>query len=183
MSGDSCWNCRLPKSIYLAKGLWTLDFEIPLLASGIGMAKSNSTFQKLKRDALAIWDESFHAEKEYSRLQRFLHFWVLVIKSFNRNSCPIRASALSFATLLAIIPMLAVAISVTSALLKKQGEDQSYHFVDEVVSIMVPAAPISNAPPARIETTNAVAESGQTNSLGETPVLPSQTKAPSEAGS
>lgn len=144
------------------------------------MPKTNSTFHKIKQDALAIWDERLHAEKEHSRPRRFLHFWVLVIKSFNRNRCPIRASALSFATLLAMIPMLAVAISVTSALLKKQGEDQIYRFVDGVVSAMVPAAPLTNAPPASIGKTNAAVESAQTNSSGSPPVLATQTNAPSE---
>src|SRR5215469_14620246 len=146
------------------------------------MAKKNSAFRKIKQEALAIWDERFHAEKELSRLHRFLHFWVLVGKSFNRNRCPIRASALSFTTLLALIPMLAVAISITSALLKNQGEDQIYQFVDNVVSAMVPAAPMSNAPPVKTGATNAAVEFGQTNSPGETPALSGQTNTPSEAG-
>ncbi len=63
------------------------------------------------------------AEGEFSRLERFAHFCVLVIKSFVRNRCPVRAAALSYATLLALIPLLAVAISVTSSLLKTQGEE------------------------------------------------------------
>src|SRR5471030_3109050 len=46
------------------------------------------------------------AENEFSRLERFAHFWVLVGKSFVRNRCPTRAAALSYATLLALIPML-----------------------------------------------------------------------------
>jgi membrane protein len=71
---------------------------------------------------------------------------VLVIKSFIRNRCPIRASALSFSTLLALIPMLAVAISVTSSLLKKEGEDQIYVFIDNCVNSLIPPATISNAP-------------------------------------
>src|SRR6185503_10597892 len=104
------------------------------------MAKKISKFQKLKQDAVALWDESFHPDNEPSRLHRFLHFWVLVTKSFVRNRCPLRASALSYTTLLALIPMLAVAMSVTTALLKREGRNQIEHFIEIFVSKMVPPA-------------------------------------------
>jgi membrane protein len=78
------------------------------------------------------------AENEFNRLERFAHFCVLVGKSFVRNRCPVRAAALSFATLLALIPMLAVAISVTSSLLKSQGEEKIYAAIDRAVSSIVP---------------------------------------------
>src|SRR5262249_54497221 len=82
------------------------------------------------------------------RLERFAHFCALVWKSFLRNRCPVRASALSYSTLLALIPMLAVAISVTSSLLKSQGEDSIYSFIDKVVaSVMPPAVNVSTNTP------------------------------------
>ena len=88
------------------------------------------------------------SESELTRLEHFAHFWVLVFQSFQRNRCFIRASALSFSTLLALIPMLAVAISVTSSLLKSQGEDQIYRVIDKFVSTLVPPAEVStNNPP------------------------------------
>jgi membrane protein len=83
------------------------------------------------------------AENEFNRLERFAHFWVLVGKSFVRNRCPTRAAALSYSTLLALIPMLAVAISVTSSLLKTQGEDKIYGAIDKLVSNVMPPATIS----------------------------------------
>jgi membrane protein len=83
------------------------------------------------------------AENEFNRLERFAHFWVLVGKSFIRNRCPTRAAALSYSTLLALIPMLAVAISVTSSLLKTQGEDKIYSAIDRLVSNVMPPATIS----------------------------------------
>lgn len=129
------------------------------------MAKNNSRLQRIKQDALALWDERFRADEELSRLRKFLHFWVLVIKSFNRNRCPIRASALSFTTLLALIPMLAVAISITSAFLKKEGENQIYHLVDTFVSAVMPAATVTNTPPTPAESeTSPVANSADSNS-------------------
>ena len=83
------------------------------------------------------------AEQEISRLEHGAHFCVLVGKSFVRNRCPVRAAALSFTTLLALIPMLAVAISVTSSLLKEEGEEKIYGFIDKVVSNLMPPATIN----------------------------------------
>ncbi len=127
------------------------------------MAKKISRIQNLKQQALAIWDERFHPEEELTRVHRFLHFWVLVVKSFNRNRCPIRASALSFLTMLALIPVLAVSIGVASSLLKKQGEEQIYRFVDNVVSRIMPPATLTNPPPQTV-ITNRPPLSGETNS-------------------
>ena len=109
------------------------------------------------------------AEGELDRLERFAHFWVLVGKSFVRNRCPVRAAALSYATLLALIPMLAVAISVTSSLLKTEGEEKIYAAIDKLVSNVMPPATLNtngaavslNLGPtvsARLTPTNAVAE-------------------------
>jgi membrane protein len=85
-------------------------------------------------------DVHIGAENEFGRLERFVHFCVLVGKSFVRNRCLIRASALSYTTLLAMIPMLAVAVSVTSSLLKTQGETQIYEAIDKFVSNIMPPA-------------------------------------------
>lgn len=42
----------------------------------------------------------------------FVHFWSLVGKFFWRNRCHVRASALAYTTLLALVPLLAVSISM-----------------------------------------------------------------------
>jgi membrane protein len=86
------------------------------------------------------------AENEFDRLERFAHFWRLVGKSFVRNRCPVRSAALSYTTLLALIPLLAVAISVTSSLLKNEGEQRIYEAIDKLVSSIMP--------PATLDTTN-----------------------------
>jgi YihY family inner membrane protein len=129
------------------------------------MPKHVSKFQRYKQEAVALWDESFRPDEELTRLRRFLHFWVLVLKSFNRNRCPIRASALSFLTVLAIIPVLAVSIGIASSLLKKQGEEQIYAFVDNVVSRIIPPATPTNPPPqSTISSTNELPSALETNS-------------------
>ncbi len=83
------------------------------------------------------------AESELSRLERFAHLCMLVWNSFVRNRCPARAAALSYATLLALIPLLAVAISVTSSLLKSEGEEKIYQAIDKFVSSVMPPATLS----------------------------------------
>ena len=92
-------------------------------------------------------DEIFLLE---GRLERFVHFWVLVIRQFVRHRCLVRASALSYSTLIALIPLLAVALSVTSSLLKNQDEAQFQHAVEHFVSAITP--------PATLAATNAVAD-------------------------
>ena len=86
------------------------------------------------------------AEAEFNRLERFAHFWVLVAQSFVRNRCPVRAAALSYTSLLALIPLFAVAIGVTSSLLKSQGEEKIYGAIDRLVSNVSRPRPPESAP-------------------------------------
>ncbi len=85
-------------------------------------------------------EEQFSFEANLTRFEKFVHFWVLVWRSFVRNRCPVRASALSYTTLLALIPMLAVAMSVSSVFLKSRGEEQIASFIQGFVDNVVPAA-------------------------------------------
>jgi membrane protein len=86
-------------------------------------------------------DEIFLLE---DRLERFVHFWVLVIRQFIRHRCLVRASALSYSTLIALIPLLALALSVTSSLLKNQDEAQFQHAVEKFVAAITPPASIAD---------------------------------------
>lgn len=103
------------------------------------MAKLISKFEQLRKSLVALWDESFlRSEGEPKGFRKFLHFWVLVWRSFVRNRCPIRASALSYTTLLSLIPILAVAMSVSSMFLKSTGEKQIQEFIENFVNQMIP---------------------------------------------
>src|SRR5581483_10836407 len=114
-----------------------------------------SMLKRMRDGIRALLDDSgFRSPEGPSRFYKFLHFWVLVARSFVRNRCPVRASALAYTTLLALIPMLAVAISVTSSLLKKEGEDKISDFIDKVVLSMIPTT---------VATTNAAGDIGLTN--------------------
>jgi membrane protein len=107
--------------------------------------------KKLRAEAKVVLDESSlvgQEEQQLTRFQQFLHFWVLVGRSFLRNRCPVRASALAYASLLAMVPMLAVAISVSSSLLKKQGEEPIEQFIDKLVATVTPQVGLEMQGPA-----------------------------------
>ena len=53
---------------------------------------------------------------------RVLRFWVMVVQSFVRNRCPVRATALAYSSLLAFVPMLAVVIAVSTSILKNDAD-------------------------------------------------------------
>ena len=104
------------------------------------MAKKLSRFHKLRAGAQALLDErALPPHTELSNWHKFAHFWVLVAQSFTRNRCPVRASALAYATVLALIPMLAVVVSITSSLLKKQGEESIDRFIEKLVTSVATA--------------------------------------------
>lgn len=131
------------------------------------MSGKVSRFQRLRQKAQAIWEErGFESGNELSKLQKFIHFWVLVWKSFTRNRCPIRASALAYATLLALIPMLAVVVSITSTFLKKEGEDQIDHFIVRLVATIIPPAVIGTNSPSGTTTMPTESATNETSAAG-----------------
>ncbi|MCX8107625.1 MAG: YihY family inner membrane protein [Verrucomicrobiae bacterium] len=102
-----------------------------------------SKLKKLEEEARIALDDAGMAVQEgtkASRFQRFLHFWALVCRSFVRNRCPMRASSLAYASLLAMVPMFAVVISVCAGLLKTQGEEPIMKAIDGLVERLTPAA-------------------------------------------
>ena len=117
-------------------------------------------------------DEIFLLE---GRLERFVHFWALVVRQFVRHRCLVRASALSYSTLLALIPLLAVALSITSSLLKTQDEEKFFLAVEKFVSAVTPPATLStnavtvNSNAVTLLTTNSTAETNSAAVVAGTP--------------
>lgn len=104
-------------------------------------------FRRIARIASSTFgankEDGFSLETSLTKFERFVHFWVLVCRSFVRNRCPVRASALSYTTLLALIPIVAVAMGVTSAILESKGEAQIRVFIEEFVERIVPASTVT----------------------------------------
>ena len=104
----------------------------------------NATGSRLKRLYQTVyefltekWIET-HEEAQISWLQRFAHFWLLVFKSFSRNRCPLRATALAYTTLLALVPLLAVGFGIASSLLKERGPNATREMIERFVDTAVP---------------------------------------------
>jgi membrane protein len=106
---------------------------------------ANDTAAKLKQIGTATkefvqeTDLNLLQSVEASRLKRTAHFCLLVGKSFWRNRCPLRASALAYTTLLALVPVLAIAVSVTTSLLRDQGDKPIREVIDYLVVHAAPA--------------------------------------------
>src|SRR4030095_725813 len=79
-----------------------------------------------------------YEERRATRFHRFAHLCLLVVKSFNRNKCPLRATALAYTTLLALIPLLAVAVSVASTLLKGQSKERTEEMIVQFIGTIAP---------------------------------------------
>jgi len=100
-----------------------------------------SHLKKLQQKAESLMDDRQVALEEATSAHPFrqhLHFWVMVWRSFVRNRCPVRASALAYSSLLAMIPMLALVLSVTTSILKTQGEERIRSFVEQMVKQITP---------------------------------------------
>lgn len=106
---------------------------------------SKKSFARLTRIVTGTFgygkEDGFSLETSLTKFEQFVHFWVLVWRSFVRNRCPVRAAALSYTTLLALIPTLAVAMSLSSFLLKSKGEEQIGAFIEQFIAYVVPDAP------------------------------------------
>ncbi len=127
------------------------------------MAKKMAEFWKrLRREFEALFDERSlfgRGEQEVTPLQQFLHFWMMVGRSFVTNRCPVRASALAYATLLALIPLLAVGIGVSASFLKNA------RFEDKPREVLVTTTNAQGV--VSVTGTNLVRAAMGTNELGE----------------
>jgi membrane protein len=149
------------------------------------VSKWLAKYRKLRKEAVSLWDESALASQDpLSRVAKFFHFWILAWKSFTRNRCPVRASALAYVTLLALIPMLAVVVSITSTFLKKEGEDKIDEFIIKIVASVTPPAELisTNAPSGETNSvvidTNSVGSSTNSLRADTSPTSPQQTNYP-----
>jgi membrane protein len=100
--------------------------------------------QRLQDEVASLIDEDAvaTAEPRLTPAHRFVHFWIMVGRNFIRNRCPVRASALAYTTLLALVPLLAVSISVASLFLPSEEAEQKkqlLQLIDSSISNIAPA--------------------------------------------
>lgn len=100
-----------------------------------------SKLKHLREATLAFFHETGIGREDDAKrplLLRFAHFWLLVGKSFVRNRCPVRASALAYTTLLALIPLLAVCVSIGTSFLQQQGKQPVEEMIRGLVRNVAP---------------------------------------------
>ena len=115
---------------------------------GIQAIRKLKELQTAARNFLSEKDLEAESGARPSKLRRAAHFWLRVVKSFQHNRCPVRASALAYSSLLALVPMMAVVIGVATSLLQKQGEDAVGKMIDQLVVNVAPALGLQNSPDA-----------------------------------
>ncbi len=96
--------------------------------------------QKLHEQVRAIFqggDPVDFLENSGGRWRALLRFSIRVVQNFIRNQCPLWASALTYSSLLAFIPMLAVVIGISTSLLKNDAE-RIKGWIDDVLDNVVP---------------------------------------------
>jgi membrane protein len=103
-----------------------------------------SRLKQLFTGAQHAWSDHADAvadEEKLSGPERFVHFWVLTVKSFIRNRVPVRAAALAYSSLLALVPMLALVLTIGLGFLRgEQGQKHLETMIHHVVGAVVPSA-------------------------------------------
>ncbi len=87
-----------------------------------------------------FWNESDHPWVRRGWL--FIRFCRFVLDGFIRNRCPLRAAALAYTTLLALIPLLAIVVGILTSMLKTdgaKGEEMIESFIETLVANVAPA--------------------------------------------
>ncbi len=98
-------------------------------------------FRKIQETARLFLDDRRMAVEFRKRPSTWLtaaHFWVVVARNFVRNRCLLRAAALAYTTILALIPMLAVMVLVSTSLLKQEGDEGIDRLIDHFIASVAP---------------------------------------------
>ena len=115
-----------------------------------GAGRKLARMAKQKQTALGDWLakarqflEEFPAEGVGTRpllrkLRTIAHFIHLVVRGFIDNRCPLRAAALCYTTLLALVPLLAVVFSVSKSFLRESSANVVPKVLDAIVEKVAP---------------------------------------------
>ncbi|MBI4664552.1 MAG: YihY family inner membrane protein [Verrucomicrobia bacterium] len=98
--------------------------------------------QKLHAEAQALLEgkeEALREEEPLAQRPFWIRFCARVHRSFIQNRGPVRAAALAYTTVLAFVPLLAIAVSVSTSLLKREGEEPIQQLINGFVRYVAPA--------------------------------------------
>jgi len=82
--------------------------------------------------------EAVGARPIIQKLHTAAHFITLIVRGFVNNRCPMRAAALCYTTLLALVPLLAVVFSISKSFLQTTSADLTPKVVDAIVGKVAP---------------------------------------------
>ena len=99
-------------------------------------SRITSRYERAKQLTTSLFSEK-PGDEIHHPVYGFLHFWVFVGRSFLRNRCPVRATALAYTTLLALVPLLAVSLGVATSLLKSD-EAQTRQLIEQLIAQVAP---------------------------------------------
>src|SRR5438128_93577 len=98
-----------------------------------------SKFKRLQERTIALFDEDGAAPDQLPPWQKFVHFCMFVGRGYISNRLPGRAASLAYTSLLAMVPVLALVISISTSLLKTpQGEQKMRHAINEAILKFAP---------------------------------------------
>jgi membrane protein len=110
------------------------------------VAKS-SRLQQIQADVAAtLRDDGLPIQADpqaLTRLQQFTHFWALVARFFWKNRCQVRASALAYTTLMALVPLLAVSVSMLALFQISNAKNAIDHWIAQLVQHVAPTLGLS----------------------------------------
>ena len=109
------------------------------------MAKS-SRLHQIQADVAATLRDGVPAHPDpdsLSPLQKFTHFWALVVRFFWKNRCQVRASALAYTTLMALVPLLAVSVSMLALFQISNAKSAIDHWIAQLVQHVAPTLGLS----------------------------------------
>jgi membrane protein len=107
-----------------------------------------SRFRKLQERAQALWEDRdlpLPDEPDLSPIGRVFLFGARVYHGFVRNRCPVRAAALAYTNLLALVPLLAVVLSVSASFIKSQGQQSIQDWVKAAITRAAPSLGLQEA--------------------------------------
>ncbi|MBI2946208.1 MAG: YihY family inner membrane protein [Verrucomicrobia bacterium] len=110
--------------------------------------ESLSKLRKLQAGAQALLDVKEDDAQEAEQLAQspeWIRFCVRVHRSFVKNRGLVRAAALAYTTVLSLVPLLAIAVSVSTGLLKREGEEPIQQLLDGFVRYVAPALDLKAA--------------------------------------